>query len=53
MIAQGSVIEKLTNGYSKAEQTRTSSWVAKQQANVERAIARHCEVKGNVIVTCT
>jgi hypothetical protein len=52
MIAQGSVIEKLTNGYSKAEQTRTSSWVAKQQANVEMAIAKHCEVKGNVIVTC-
>jgi spore coat protein CotH len=52
MIAQGAVIKKLTNGYSKAEQTRTSNWVLKQQARVAKAIAKHCELKENVIQSC-
>ena len=53
MIAQGAVIKKLTNGYSKAEQTRTSNWVLKQQARVAKAIAKHCELDAaGQIKTC-
>ncbi len=52
MIAQGAVIKKLTNGYSKAEQTRTSNWVTKQQSRVAKAIAKHCELTENVIQSC-
>ena len=43
MLDQGNVISKLTSDFSKAELKRTSAWVAKQQANVKKAIAKHCD----------
>ena len=49
MLKTGDTIKALTNGYSKAEQTRTSQWVAKQQENVKKAIAKHCDSR---IQTC-
>jgi spore coat protein CotH len=53
MLTTGTVIAKLTNSYSKAEQTRTSKWVGKQQANVAKAIAKHCKLDGaGKIKTC-
>jgi hypothetical protein len=52
MIAQGTVIKKFTNGYSKGEQTRTSKWVAKQQARIASAIKKNCELEENVIQIC-
>lgn len=42
MVEQAKVIKKLTNGYSKAEQTRTSKWVGKQQSRIAKAIAKNC-----------
>jgi hypothetical protein len=53
MIDQGNTIKKYTTGYSQAEQTRTSNWVAKRQAQVDQAIAKHCKLAGNgKITTC-
>ena len=47
MIATGTVIKKFTTGYAKAEQTRTSKWVGKRQAQIAKAIAKHCELDEN------
>ena len=53
MIAQGKLIKKFTTGYSKAEQTRTSKWVGKRQAQIIAAIAKHCEKDNSgLISTC-
>jgi hypothetical protein len=51
MITTGKVIKKFTTGYSKAEQTRTSKWVAKRQQQIEQAIAKHCTLDANGQIT--
>ena len=50
----GKLIKKYSDGYDNAEQVRTSKWVGKQQARIEKAIAKHCELDAqNLVKTCS
>ena len=39
------VIKHYTSDYAKAEQKRVEAWVTKQQANVGKVLAKHCNKK--------
>ena len=47
MLATGKLIKNYTNGYNKAEQKRTSEWVGKQQARIEKVIGGHCRLESD------
>ena len=51
MITQSKVTSKFTTGYAKAEQTRTSKWVGKRQAQIAKAIKKHCQLDANQQIT--
>jgi hypothetical protein len=51
MLDTSKLIKKYSDGYDKAEQVRTSKWVGKQQARIEKAIAKHCELDTLGLVT--
>jgi spore coat protein CotH len=44
MLATGNLIKKYATGYNRAEVKRTSEWVGKQQARIEKAIAKNCKL---------
>jgi ribosomal protein S18 len=50
MLDTAALIKKFTTSYSKAEQKRTSAWVGKQQARIEKAIAKNCELNAAGLV---
>jgi hypothetical protein len=51
MLDTAKLIKKYSNGYDRAEQVRTSKWVGKQQARIEKAIANNCELDTMGLVT--
>jgi hypothetical protein len=51
MLETAKLIKKYSDGYDKAEQVRTSKWVGKQQARIEKAIAKNCELDTMGLVT--
>jgi hypothetical protein len=53
MLETAKLIKKYSDGYDKAEQVRTSKWVGKQQARIEKAIAKNCELDaGGLVLAC-
>jgi len=51
MLETAKLIKKYSDGYDRAEQVRTSKWVGKQQARIEKAIAKNCELDTMGLVT--